>query len=213
MPGCRTMASKPAVNGCSECYSGFYITQTKPGYRECVQCGFACTSCAGSPTNCSSCLNGFVVNSIGGGCQKCTKICIRCNGSPDNCTICASKYYLKGNRCVECSDNYCRVCGENNQCEQCIDNYHKDPISGKCVLFSINKSTTNMRSISIVIAAIVIGLIVFVAALLAHCILFTSHKKKEGQHDSDYINYSSMEVDEKGKQINHNKGDLEEIAK
>ena len=122
---------KESAEGCLECFEGLVLVAGKcklpcpVGCTECIypcpsclvgyylrdgECGFCdnlCATCSSSPSFCTSCWPGFVLN--GHTCtQACKEHCLTCD---DPCSKCEDGYFASNGECKPCSSS-CQTCSE-----------------------------------------------------------------------------------------------------
>lgn len=188
---CRKCGERPEK--CLECFEGLVLVEGKcrlpcsPGCAECKypcpscldgyflkdgECGYCdnlCATCSKSPSICTSCWPGFILNgptcrqackehcltcdepcskcedgffvSIGE-CKPCSKSCQTCSELAEICTSCKVGSKLVGASCEsECIDN-CETC--KFPCSKCSDGFYSD--QGQCIKCNVNCKTCSSFS-------------------------------------------------------------------
>jgi len=169
--GCE-LCSKPYNNYCLSCHAplalhhddtvvagrascvaacpvGTFLTSSKGGLAQCVQCHDTCSECSGQDMrSCTSCGQGLVLEAgmciaactssfykTGSVCEPCSNLCASCSGpESDKCLSCPPGQLHKGQTCVEeCPEGFF-VNEEEQTCEQCFPtcNQCTGPSSHQC---------------------------------------------------------------------------------
>lgn len=110
---------------CDTCMSNYY----KNG-DFCSLCDSNCRTCQDSPTKCTSCEEGFYVDS-NNRCEQCSDTNCRHCSNAKTCTECKDGYYKSGTSgCLQCITN-CEKCDNKDTCNTCKTGFYKDD-KGKC---------------------------------------------------------------------------------
>ena len=83
IPGCKLYYSKASLyTGCKNCSNPFYLSSPNTNNFTCSKCNPSCSSCI-SKTNCTSCIEGHLLNPKKDICEKCTiGNCKKCSYRP-----------------------------------------------------------------------------------------------------------------------------------
>ncbi|EAR86017.1 leishmanolysin family protein (macronuclear) [Tetrahymena thermophila SB210] len=143
--------SGPNANQCTSCPSGKYLDSNKT----CQSCQQPCENCFNEATECTTCAQGYKMNTSNGRCEsvnKCDSSCLECSDqrNPTKCTSCRNGYTLDyqgkcqkiicfineimlNNQCVPC-DKSCEGCVNNPKtCINCAKGYKFDFSNKNCV--------------------------------------------------------------------------------
>ena len=101
---------------CNSCNEGDILLN-----GQCISCDSNCLTCLLLPTKCTSCKEGFYLNS-NNKCVGCINNCRTCS-SENICTSCLDNYYLVENICIPCPFN-CKTQINNCLCEDCNDGFY-----------------------------------------------------------------------------------------
>lgn len=99
---------------CESCSSGYTLTSTFTCIKNCES---PCATCsASSPTQCTSCLAGYEIDSTTSSCTPVTQ----CIGG---CNVCPTGYVLSESICVQCTNSKCLRCSASDPsvCTSCIN--------------------------------------------------------------------------------------------
>ncbi|EAR92882.2 transmembrane protein, putative (macronuclear) [Tetrahymena thermophila SB210] len=142
---CPTNCLTCNQNSCTQCINNTYYLFTDGTCQQCSQSIQNCLTCL-NQTVCSSCQNGFRLDSQSGlclpycppvdgyyqlpdlTCTTCPQGCLKCSQQGSKfvqCSSCLDGYYLDPNTnlCFTCSSN-CLLCNDANSCAKCsINNY------------------------------------------------------------------------------------------
>ncbi|KAL4450910.1 hypothetical protein ABPG74_011752 [Tetrahymena malaccensis] len=113
---------------CSQCQSGYILDAN----NQCVICDQTCKTCSNQVNQCTSCFDGYYLNTSTNNCSPCITGCKQCNNST-SCNIgqCINPYFYDANTqtCQSCSPQ-CLNCNNSSDCTSCEDGYVL--ISGSC---------------------------------------------------------------------------------
>ena len=130
-------------NPCTKCDDGYFLAEGK-----CSECSPNCQTCGTSSEICTSCFEGFELNSFGcqvsciegcvecenpcreckigyflqtGICKFCNNLCKTCTLNPDHCTSCLPGFNLLNSTCKQSCKEHCLTC--DDPCSLCEDGY------------------------------------------------------------------------------------------
>ena len=95
----------------------------------CLTCNSSfCETCSSNIFICTSCINGYGLNTNGTcmPCQTSSSLCLNCDGANLNqCVSCNQGYFFVGGICRPCTTT-CISCSNATTCNSCIDGYYLD---------------------------------------------------------------------------------------
>lgn len=123
------------AQGCIECYSGFYVSQTT---RVCTRVNPLCRTFNNATGACTSCYPGYGINTVNGNCEVSFKD-PNCKQFDSNniCVECGTRFYASASGTCQSVSPLCREYNPSNgACTSCYPGYTVNGTT--CVVGSVN---------------------------------------------------------------------------